>query len=384
MYSVIVVGSGYAGSIMARKYAEQGKKVLLMENRGHIAGNMYDSLDENGILVHKYGPHIAYMDHQRTFDFLSEFSEFVPYEHCVNADIDGIEVPLPFNLTSIDRLFDAEQAEELKTLLIDSYGMEKKIPILTLRQSENQKIRILAELIYEKIFIDYTTKMWDLTPEEVDPSVTARIPVHISYDNRHFTCPIQVMPKHGYTKLFEAMLSHPNITVKLNTNALDVISLKDDEIYYEGQKWDGTLVYTGAIDTFFGYRFGELQYRSLYFEYETHPVDRLQDSTVLNWPDKRAATRRTENKLLVCQPNVPGVTSTIVEYPGKYDKNDKKWNVPYYPIPSPKNHEQYEQYNKEAMKIKNLVMIGRLAEYRYYNMEGIITAALDKFEAICK
>ena len=384
MYDVIIIGCGYAGSIMARKYAEDNKNVLIFEKRSHIAGNMYDRLDENGILVHMYGPHIAHMNDQSTYDFLDQFTEFIPYEHTVNAGIDGIEVPLPFNLTAIDRLFGMGKAAAFKNELITAYGMEKKIPILDLKKSPNPEIKKLAYFIFEKVFLHYTIKMWDLEPSEIDPSVTARVPVHISYDNRHFTSPIQVMPKHGYTKLFENILKHPNIELRLSTDGLKQIKLNAGKIYFNGVEFAGTVVFTGSIDGLFAYEYGRLPYRSLYFEHNTHRADRIQQSTVLNWPDKRPATRRTENKLLVCQPNVPGVTSTITEYPGKYDANDDKWHEPYYPIPIPDNDALYEKYKAKAGEYPNLLLIGRLAEYKYYNMEAIVQSALASYDMVSK
>lgn len=384
MYDIIVVGAGYAGSIMARKFAEDGNKVLLLEKRKHIGGNMYDKKDKNGILVHKYGPHIACMNEWRTYDFLSQYTEFVPYQHHVNAEIDGVEVPLPFNLNSIDKLFELKKALRLKELLIKEFGMDKKIAILELRKSKKKEIRDLAEFIYEKVFLHYTTKMWGKGPEEIDPAITGRVPVHVSYDDRHFTQLIQVMPKNGYTKIFEKMLKHKNITIELNVDAISRISLKNGKIFYMGKEFPGILVYTGALDELMDFKYGKLPYRSLYFKHETHKTDRLQSTTVINWPDKRPATRRTENKLLVCQPNVPGVTSTITEFPGEYDRNSKKWNEPYYPIIEDENLKKVKKYFSESEKFKNLILIGRLAEYKYYNMEAVILATLDKYEELKK
>ncbi len=381
-YDILIVGSGYAGSIMARKLADIGKKVLILERRNHIGGNMYDEKDKNGILVHKYGPHIAYMNEWETYNFLSQYTKFVPYQHHVNAEIDGVEVPLPFNLNSIDKLFELKKALRLKEELINEFGMEKKVPILELRKSKNKEIRDLAEYIYEKVFLHYTTKMWGRSPEELDPSVTGRVPVHISYDDRHFTNLIQVMPKYGYTELFKKMLDHKNIDIELNVDALERISLKQGKVFYNNKEFKGLLIYTGAVDELMGCKYGRLPYRSLYFEHETFNTERLQSVAVLNWPDSRPATRRTENKLLVCQPNVSGVTSTITEYPGKYDITSKKWNEPYYPIIEEINIEKVERYLEEAKKYKNLVLIGRLAEYKYYNMEAVILATLGKFEEI--
>lgn len=380
MFDVIVVGCGYAGSIMARKFADDGKHALILEKRGHIAGNMYDYHDENGILTHKYGPHISYMDEQSTLDFLTKFSEFVPYEHTVNAEIDGIEVPLPFNFTAIEKLFNQKDAGKIVNMLIETYGMGAKIPIIELMKSTATEIRSLAQFIYDKVFLHYTMKMWDLRPDEIDPSVTARVPVRVSYDNRHFTSPIQVMPKHGFTKLFENMINHANIELQLSTDALNYLKLSGGIIYFDGAPFSKPVIFTGAIDSLFDYKFGSLPYRSLHIEHETHEIDRLQDSTVLNWPDKRTATRRTESKLLNCQDNIHGVTSTTTEYPGEYDKADIKFFEPYYPILHHENSLLYEKYRKEADRFSNLILVGRLAEYKYYNMEGIIQATLRAYD----
>ncbi len=382
MYDVVIIGSGYAGSIMARQFVDIGKKVLILEQRNHIAGNMYDEKDENGILVHKYGPHISYMAEQRTFKFLQQYTEFVSYQHTVNVEIDGLEAPLPFNLNSIDKLFPIEEAIELKELLVEEYGMGVKIPILEMKESKNKQVRSLSEYIYEKVFLHYTIKMWGITPKEIDPSVTARVPIHISYDNRHFTHKYQVMPKNGYTKLFENMLSSKDIQIELNTDGFERIKLKEGQIFFDNFPFEGLVICSAPVDKLFNYKYGKLPYRSLFFEHKTHKVDRLQNTTVLNWPDTRPATRRTENKLLVCQPNVPGVSSTITEYPGEFNEEDKKFNCPYYPIPNSKNERLLDKYKKEASRYKRLVLIGRLAEYKYYNMEAVILATIEKFEEI--
>lgn len=379
---VLVIGTGFAGSVMARKFAEAGKKVLMLEKRSHIGGNMYDKKDSNGILVHQYGPHIAHFKDWRTYEYLSNFTEFVPYQHHVRAIIDGKEVPLPFNLNTIDSLFDIVKSAKIKECLIEEFGLGKKVPILELRKSPSKDIRELAEFVYEKVFYHYTKKMWGKSPEEMDPAVTGRVPVSISYDDRYFTDPIQVMPKYGYTKLFRKLLKHSNIRIKLNEDANKRLVLKDGKIYLDGKIFDGIVIYTGAIDSLFNYKLGHLPYRSLYFKHKTYRVGRLQTSAVLNWPDDRLSTRRTENKLLTCQPDVPNVTSTIVEYPGPYDEKDTKWSEPYYPIITEENNALYSKYLEESKKYPKLVLIGRLAEYKYYDMEPIILAALDKFEEI--
>lgn len=381
-FDVIVVGAGYAGSIMAREFAEIGKKVCLIERRPHIAGNMFDKKDANGILTHQYGPHISHFKNIETLLYLEKYSDFVPYQHHVLAEVKGKLIPLPFNLSAIDILYSVKDAIIIKQLLISEYGMNSTVPIIELRKSKNKVIKDLAEFIFENIFLHYTSKMWGLKPSELDPAVTARIPVRISYDNRHFTDEIQVMPKYGYTKMFNSILDHKNITIKLNTEAKDILMLSDNNIFFQREIFNGILIYTGPIDELLENKFGKLPYRSLYFQHETHQIDKLQQSTTLNWPDKRSATRRTENKLLNCQPNIDGVTSTITEYPGAYNKTNKKWNEPYYPIPNEENFALYEKYKKLLIPYKNLFLVGRLAEYKYYDMEAIVLTALKKFQKI--
>ena len=382
MYDYIVVGAGYAGAICARRIAEElNKKVLLVEKRNHIAGNMYDFYNTDGILVHKYGPHISVMNEKKSFDFLSRFTEWIPYHHTVMAEIDGIEVPLPFNLTSIDLLFDVEKAIQLKEKLIQEYGFGANIPILELRKSDDEQIKQLSDFIYEKVFVHYTMKMWGLTPNEIDPSVTARIPVRLSYDNKHFLHKYQVMPKHGFTSLFEKMLDHPNITIKKNTNILDILELSNGEIYLNKELFNGELIYTGALDELFGYEYGILPYRALEFEFETYNKDYIQNSTTLNWPDDRPATRRTEMKRLTGQ-KMEGKTSTITEFPGEYKKDAEKFNEPYYPIINEECIELYQKYVEKLKHYKQIIIVGRLADYKYYNMEATILRALEVSEKI--
>lgn len=375
----LIVGAGYAGAVCARMLAEQcNHKVTVIDKRPHIAGNMYDGLNQDGVLMHWYGPHISVMNEKRVFDFLSRFTEWMPYHHRVNAEIDGEEVPLPINFTSIDLLFPVEKAMAIKEALCQAYGAGNNVPILEMKKNANPLIRDFADFVFEKVFLHYTLKMWDLSPDEIDPSVTARIPVRLSYDNRHFLHTYQVMPGKGFTKLFERMLDHPNIEVRLNTSADQILSLDETtgNVQVDGMPYGGRVIYTGALDELFHWDQGELPYRSLHFEMETVHKDYIQETTVLNWPDDRPATRRTEMKRLTGQ-KIEGITSTIVEYPGAYRRNDERYGEPFYPINNDSCNHLYQQYKKRLERFAQIVPVGRLADYRYYNMEATIMRAMD-------
>lgn len=384
MYDLIVVGAGYAGCIAARRFAEEKDgKVLILEKKAHIAGTIYDYINEHGILVHKYGPHISVMKERRAYDFLSRFTEWIPYHHYVHAMIDGIEVPLPINFTSIDLLFPLDQATHLKEQLTADYGFGSSVAVLDMLNNTHPDIRAFAEYVYEKVFLHYTMKMWGLKPDEIDPSVTARIPIRLSYDDRHFQHPIQVMPKDGFTKLIENMLNHPNISVELNQNACDRIRLDEQThtVLFDGKPFDGRLIFTGAIDELFAYEYGPLPYRSLRFEHLSYNKDYIQDSTVQNWPDDRPATRRTEMKRLTRQKK-DGVTSVIIEYPGAYRQGDPDYGEPLYPIAQPQNQALYERYAARAAQFPQITLTGRLADYRYYNMEATVIRTLEVMDKV--
>lgn len=384
MYDVIIVGAGYAGSIMAHKFASENKKVLIIEKRAHIGGNMYDFIDENGVRYHKYGPHIFHTTFKQVVDFLSNFTDWYKYEHRVLGKINDKFVPVPFNLKSIDDLFEEDKAKLLKDKLISNYGLETKVPILELRKSSDDDLRELADFIFEKVFKYYTMKQWDLKVEEIDPSVTARVPVHISYDDRYFQDEYQMMPKEGYTKIFEKMLDNENIEIRLNTDSSELIYLdiENKKIYFNNELYTNKLIYTGPIDELFNYYLGELPYRSLEFVNETHNGF-YQDSGTVNYPTPKEVdgfTRITEYKHLMDEK--PEKTTIAIEYPYAYDRNSDVGNIPYYPVFTAEIKEKYKQYKELADSFDNLVLLGRLAEFKYYNMDLIIKAALDTFEKI--
>lgn len=372
MFDYLIVGAGFAGSILAERIATQlNKKVLLVDKRNHIGGNAYDFYNEHGILVHKYGPHIFHTNSKKVVDYLSNFTEWKPYFHRVLAVVEGEKVPVPFNLNSIYKLFPKKYAEKLENELISSFGLGLKIPILKLKESSSGELKKLADYIYENVFYGYTLKQWELKPEELDASVTSRVPVYISRDNRYFQDTYQIMPKHGYIKMFERMLSHKNIKILLNTDYKEAINLV---------KFN-KLIYTGPIDEYFDFMFGELPYRSLEFNFETYNNDFFQEVGQINYPNNNEFTRITEFKYLTGQSST--ATTIAFEYPKKYENN--KNLIPYYPIPKDENNNLYRKYLKESEKLNSLIFCGRLADYKYYNMDQIIARALTIFEnEVCK
>ena len=366
----VVVGSGFAGGVVARELAERaGKRVLIIEKRPHIGGNMYDEKDEAGILVHKYGPHIFHSNDKRAFDYARRFSGFLGYQHRVLAD-------------SLEIAFGEEKAAHYIEKLIDTFGDERKVTINELREQDDPELAEIADFVYKNVFLYYTQKQWGLTPEEVDPSVTARVPVFISRDNRYFQDAYQGMPVFGYTKLFEEMLDHENIQVCLNTEAESVFELEFESeaedaplsaIKLHGKKFEGPIVYTGPLDELFLARFGRLPYRSLDFVYETFDKEHVLPCGTVNFTVTEDYTRITEFKYLTGQKS--DKTTIMKEYSRAYE--DPNTQTPYYAILSDENRAHYERYRALTAKLSNFYPLGRLAEYRYYNMDKIISLALE-------
>jgi len=380
-YDVIIVGTGFAGSILAERLASQlDRKVLLIEQRDHIAGNMFDYQDEHGVMVHKYGPHLFRTNSPRVLSYISQFTDWEPYQHRVLAHVQGQLVPVPFNLTSLEKLL-PEQAEELKALLVAEFGMDVKVPVSVLRKHADARVRELGEFIFQNIYLNYTTKQWGDKPENLDfETITARVPVHLSYDDRYFQESHQALPKQGYTAMFAKMLSHPNIEVRLNTKAGELLQLDSGSgtVLFEGKPFAGDLIYTGAVDELFGYIYGELPYRSLRFDLETHDMEYYQPTATVNYPNTERFTRITEYKHLMGEK--PEKTTIMKEYPQEYDRNVPAQSIPYYPIPKDASAELYARYVDLTRTFRNLKLVGRLAEYRYYDMNNIIERALDVFE----
>ena len=360
MYDWLIVGAGFAGSTLAERIASQrGERVLLIDRRDHVGGNAYDHLDEAGVLIHRYGPHIFHTNSERIVEHLSQFTEWRPYEHRVLAKVDGQLVPIPINLDTVNKLYGLDLSSEE---LVDWFA-ERAEKVEEIRTSEDVVLSVVGRELYEKFFRGYTRKQWGLDPSELDKSVTARVPTRTNRDDRYFGDTFQAMPKEGYTKMFEQILDHPNIEIMTGTEYEDV----KDRIPHR------RLVYTGPIDEYFGFRFGKLPYRSLRFRHETVDREWLQPVAVVNYPQTEDYTRITEYKHLTGQEHPK--TSITYEYPSA--EGD-----PYYPIPRPENAELFKKYEALADETDEVWFVGRLATYRYYNMDQIVGQALATFERI--
>lgn len=360
MYDWLIVGAGFAGSVLAERLATvRNERVLLVDRRNHIGGNAYDRYDDEGLLIHQYGPHIFHTNSKQIFEYLSRFTEWRPYEHRVLAEVDGMLVPIPINLDTVNKLYGLDLTSEQ---LGEWFSARAEI-LDEIRTSEDVVVSAVGRELYEKFFRGYTRKQWGLDPSELDKSVTARVPTRTSRDDRYFADDFQFMPKHGYTRMFEKMVSHPNIHVMIQTEFKDV----RDSIPYR------RVIYTGPIDEYFGFRFGKLPYRSLRFEHVTLDKPWHQPVGVVNYPQTKDYTRVTEYKHLTGQEHAR--TALTYEYPSA--EGD-----PYYPIPRSENQELFKKYERLALQTSDVWFVGRLATYRYYNMDQIVGQALATFRRI--
>ncbi len=358
----LIVGAGPSGCVMAERIANVlQKEVRVIDRRTHIAGNMHDYLDENGVMVHTYGPHAFHTNSELVWQYLSHFTEWKPYFHHVEAYIDGQNVPVPFNFNSIEKLFPQEYANNLIRQLIDEFGINKKVTILELLKYE--KFKDLAQYVYEKVFLGYTVKQWNKKPEELDISVSGRVPIYTSRDNRYFQDKYQAIPEDGYTAMMKRMLNSPLISVELGVDYKKI-----DKTKYE------RIIYTGMIDEYFDYKLGNLPYRSLSFKLKTIDKEYYQTTAQKNFSENFDFTRITEYKHFLDQQTAK--TTIAFEYSSDYQEG---YNEPYYPIPHPDNHALYEGYKKLAVQ-ENTIFLGRLADYKYYNMDQTIENALQVFE----
>lgn len=375
MYDCIIIGSGIAGAAAARILAEeQGKKVLVLEKKHHIGGNCYDGKDEYGILVHWYGPHIFHTGNEEVYEWLSRFTDWYAFGHEVVARVGDKLLPVPFNLNTLKMVYGEEKAAVLEKKLVDTFGFGARVPILKLREQQDEDLRAIADYVYENVFLRYTMKQWGQTPEEIDPAVTGRVPVVISYDNRYFGDKYQGMPRDGFTPMFEKMLDHPNIEVRTNTNAKDalVISEKEGKVLLEGQEFHGTVIYTGPVDELFDCRFGRLPYRTLRFDFEHYDKPDYQGHSVVNYTVSEDYTRITEFKYLTGQK--ADSTTIVKEYPFAY--TGAEGEIPYYAIMNEENNALYRKYADLAAQIPDFHLLGRLAEYKYYNIDAMAAKAI--------
>lgn len=378
MFDSVIIGAGVAGSVAARELAESGRSVLVLEQRDHIGGNCYDEPDEHGILIHKYGPHIFHTKEKKAYDYLSRFTDWYAFGHEVVANVYGKLIPVPFNLNTLHMVYEKEKADTLEKKLIETFGMGSRVPILKLREQEDPEIRQIADYVYENIFLHYTMKQWGQTPEEIDPAVTGRVPVVISYDNRYFQEPWQGMPLHGYTPMFEKMLDHPKIRVETGVDARSRIRFEADQVILDGEPFCGEVIYTGPVDELFNCCFGRLPYRSLRFDFEYLDQEDYQGHSVVNYTVSEDFTRITEFKYLTGQ-KAPG-TTIVREYPFAY--TGAEGEIPYYSIANEANQALYEKYRALTEKIPNVWLLGRLAEYKYYNIDAMVMKALELTEKI--
>jgi UDP-galactopyranose mutase len=356
-YDYLIVGAGFAGCIIAERLAAQlGKKILLIDRRSHIAGNAFDSVDEHGIRIHAYGPHLFHTNDEGIIKYLSQFTSWHPYEHRVLAFVNGLLVPMPVNRTTVNALFALQVAtdDEMKTF----YDREKEV-VPFIRNSEDVVVSKVGRRLFELLYKGYTIKHWGLEPSHLAPSVCGRLPVRTNTDDRYFDDRFQMMPAQGYTEMFRKMIVHPLISVEVNTHFRDIPSGTFDR-----------LIYTGPIDEYFHYTFGALPYRSLQYEFETHEKEYVQAVAQINYPNDFDYTRSIEFKHITGQHH--NKTTIAKEY-------SKETGEPYYPIPNDKNEAMYKLYAAEAKKLKAVHFVGRLATYRYYNMDQVVAQALTTF-----
>jgi UDP-galactopyranose mutase len=360
MFDYLIVGAGFAGSVLAERLASQAnKKILILDKRDHIAGNAYDYYNNDGILIHKYGPHIFHTNSKEVFSYLDQFTEWRPYEHKVLASVDGQLVPIPINLNTINKLYGLN----LNSSQVEEFFASKAESITRVKTSEDVVVSKVGRELYEKFFRGYTRKMWELDPSELDASVTARVPTRTNRDDRYFTDTFQAMPLYGYTAMFQKMLSHPNIKVMLNTDYKEVIDIIPHK----------KLIYSGPVDAYFDYCYGKLPYRSLEFKFETIDQEYFQQTGTVNYPNEQAFTRISDFKYITGQKHPK--TSIVYEFP-------KAEGDPYYPVPRPENAEIYKKYQQLADTMTNTYFVGRLATYKYYNMDQVVAQALTLFKKI--
>jgi len=376
MFNYIVVGAGLAGSVMAERIATQlNETVLVVDKRNQIAGNCFDEKDDNGIIIHKYGPHLFHTDNEDVWKYLSRFTSWRYYQHRVLAEIDGRKIVIPLNFNSIDDLFSKGVSEKLQESLLSRFQMNSRVSILELKRLQDPNIQLFTDFAYEKVFLNYTMKQWGLKPEQIQPQVTARVPIVIGRDDRYFQDKFQGVPILGYTKMIQNILKHRNIKLLLNTDFKEIAQVRNNHIYFLGKKFKGKIIYTGAIDELFDYKVGVLPYRSLRIDFHSLPQGLYQNTATVNYPNNYEFTRITEYKHI--HPVSSDKTTISLEYPQQFEheKNER-----FYPVFTEDSKRQYKRYFTYSKRFKNLHLLGRLAEYEYFDMDDVISRALKIFK----
>ena len=374
-FDCLVVGCGLSGAVIARHLAKLGKKVTIWERRDHIGGNMYDYVDDHGFLVQKYGPHTFHTKERHLYDYMCQYEQWEPYKLTCGAVWDGTYTPTPFNFTTIDTFYPKDQAEVLKKKLAEAFEGRQTATVVEVLEHPDPDIRGYAQYLFENDYAPYTAKQWGVDPSEIDPSVLKRVPLRFSYNVGYFDDAYEVMPRHSFTRFFENLLDHPNIRVELGVEALERLKVQDNQLLLDGEKLEIPVIYTGALDELFGSIYGQLPYRSVSFEWRYEDIDSLQDAPVVAYPQEPGFTRITEYKKLPVQEKAG--TSYAVETSLPYREGEKM--EPYYPVLTEASQAQYAKYKAMADQIPNLICCGRLADFKYYNMDQ----ALDRALSVC-
>ena len=368
----LVVGAGLCGSVIARELAERGRQVTIWERRAHIGGNMYDYVDEHGFLVQKYGPHIFHTNTKVLYDYMCRFEQWQDYKLTCGAVWDGKYTPTPFNFTTIDTFFAPEKAAILKEKLSVAFSGRDTATVVEVLSHPDADIRGYAEYLFTNDYAPYTAKQWGVSPAEIDPSILKRVPLRFSYNEGYFDDTYQVMPRHSFTRFFENLLNHPNITVQLGVEALNHLHIVNGHLLVDDLPFRIPVIYTGALDELFGHVYGHLPYRSLRFEWQHTDANSVQDAPVIAYPQEPEFTRITEYKKL--PPQEGNGSSYVLEYPLAY--NGTESSEPYYPVLTEERQRQYAQYRIAAAKVPGLILCGRLADFKYYNMDQALEKAL--------
>lgn len=376
----LVIGCGLSGAVISRTLADRDKKVDIWERRDHIGGNMYDYVDEHHFLVQKYGPHTFHTNKKELYDYMCQFENWNEYKLTCGAVLDHTYTPTPFNFSTIDTFYPPEKAQRLKGKLQKAFLGRDTATVVEVLQHEDPEIRGYAEFLFENDYAPYTAKQWGVSPDKIDPSILKRVPLRFSYQEGYFDDTYQVMPAHSFTRFFENLLDHPNINVQLGVEALEHLTIQVDQIFMDGVPSACPVIYTGALDELFGCQYGRLPYRSLRFEWKYSEKDSVQDAPVVAYPQEVGFTRITEYKKL--PPQIGHGSTYAVEYPLIYQ--EKKNMEPYYPVLTEDSQKQYKMYRQMADRIDNLFYCGRLADFKYYNMDQALERALSVVESILK